>query len=139
MAFTQEQLNKINAWQEAQRTMREYRELELQLRAEVMAFAWPSYQNAPTAGTFRTDVASGYKLAYEQSFSYTLKDTRDAQIEAILANFPKSTADLLVKFEPKLSVSNYKKLPPDQQRLFTPVLTIKPDAPKLTLEFPKSK
>jgi hypothetical protein len=137
MAFTQKQFDAISAWQKAQAESRRWREEEMRLRAEVMAFAWPSYQNAPEAGTFRADLSQGYKLAYEQTFDYKLKDTPDLKVKSVLALFPPSTADLLVKFEPKLSVSNFKKLDIDKQRLFSPVLTIKPDAPKLTLEFPK--
>jgi hypothetical protein len=138
MAFTEEQKARINDWQYAQQKARQWRETEMSLRAEVMGFAWPAYQNAPTAGTVYADIAAGYKLKYEQSFSYNLKDTPTAFVEEILnKHFEPVAADLLVRWKPELSVSNYKKLTADEQRLFTPVLTIKPDAPKLELIAPK--
>lgn len=138
MAFTEEQKSKINDWQYAQGMARNWRETEMKLRAEVMAFAWPAYQNAPIATTTYTDIDNGYKLKYEQTFTYALKDTTFIKVREIVANnFEPVAAELLVRWKPELSVSNYKKLTDTKQRLFAPVLTIKPDAPKLELISPK--
>lgn len=140
MAFTEEQKSRINDWQYAQQKARQWRETEMSLRAEVMAIAWPAYANAPTAGTVYADIANGYKIKYEQTFSYNLKDTPTLKVEQVLDNhFEPLAADLLVRWKPELSVSNYKKLTDAEQRYFAPVLTIKPDAPKLELIAPKSK
>lgn len=122
-------------WYATQKQLAVLKEKEMDLRAQAMRILFPSSINAPVAGTTRADLGNGWNLKYEQTFSYKL-DKDIAKVKAVLLNFQTGERDLLVRWKPELSVTNYKALVPVRQAIITPILTIKPDAPKLTVEAP---
>lgn len=128
-AMTTEQ--KIQAWSEADTNQKAWREIELKLRAELVKELFPF----DTAGSSHHELGNGWKLSVTKGIDYKLDADK---ITEVLNSFDDSTAALLVKWEPKLSVSNFKKLSPEDQAKFTDVLTTRPSSPQLKLVEPKS-
>jgi hypothetical protein len=114
------------------------RESELRKAVLTSIFALDQANSAPEQykGTHYAALARGYRLKAECSLDYKVRN-EDGKLDDILEKFDATTADLLVSWEPKLSVSTYKKLSPEQQALFAPVLTIKNSSPSISIVAPK--
>lgn len=123
--------DKITRWKDADTNQKAWREIELKLRGELVAQLFP---RTDVTGTENHDLAAGWKLSVTKGIDYKLDGDKT---EAVLEGFDDSTAALLVKWEPKLSVANYKKLSADDQAKFADVLTTKPSSPQLKLVEPK--
>lgn len=122
---------KIARWKEADTNQKAWRELELTLRAELVGELFP---RKDVTGTENHELPAGWKLSVTKGIDYKLNADKT---EAVLKGFDDSTAALLVHWEPKLSVANYKKLSEADQAKFAGVLTTKPSSPQLKLVEPK--
>jgi hypothetical protein len=124
---------KIMEWREADTNQRAWRELELKLRAEVIAACFDASKES---GTENKDLGNGWKLQVTKSLDYKLK-TDHVALDTIAEQIGDAAFDMVVSYDPKLSVSNFKKLAPEQQTLFSELLTVKPSSPQLKLVEPK--
>lgn len=138
-------------WENAKKTLESVKLTEMDLRKQVVAAMFPD----PRVGVNNVDLGRGYTLKYTRSLEYGLDKSDDAThteeaadlIEA-LGNEGKFLADRLIKWEPKLSVSEYKALVttgpnpnPTHVKIkdiIDKVLTIKDGSPKLEVAVPKS-
>lgn len=125
--------DKIARWKEADTNQKAWRELELKLRGELVAELFP---RTDVTGTEHHELGNGWKLSVTKGVDYKL-DSDNVKMDKALESFDDSTAALLVKWEPKLSVANYKKLSEADQAKFAGVLTTKPSSPQLKLVEPK--
>lgn len=123
--------DKIARWKESDTHQKAWRDIELKLRAELIAELFP----IDKAGTEHHELNAGWKLTVTKGIDYKLDADKTADV---LNGFSDDTAALLVKWEPKLSVSNFKKLSAEDQAKFVDVLTTKPSSPQLKLVEPKS-
>lgn len=128
----------LERWQKAKAQAEYWAATERELRNEIFATGFPQ----PKEGTNSLTLPNTWTLKAVHKMNYTLeKDV--AKLKPIMASLIQSglvervIANRLVTFEPKLSVSEYKKLPDAAVKLFADVLTIKPGAPSLELVPPK--
>jgi hypothetical protein len=131
--MTPEQLQLLKDWNAAKNNLNYYKDAEMTLRKQIVAeFTDP----LKDSGTENVDMPAGYTLKIEKSLDYKLDKDK---VDEALAHFDDTTADVLVKWSPTLSVSFYKQLTPEKQALFNGCLTIKPSAPTVTIVEPKVK
>jgi hypothetical protein len=132
-------------------------EKEREQRAKVKYHCFPN----AVRGTQRFDLQNGYKLKLQQTFTYKLGDKAmvdpatnqpisiTKQIEELqtaiadLGNEGPLLSDRLIKWEPKLVDSEYRKLSDDfpvekaAKELIDQLLTISEGSPQIVLEPPK--
>ena len=121
----------IAEWNVAATEQKAWREKELKLRQEITKAAFNH-----ESGTEYYNLPAGWRLKCEKGSDYKLDaDKTDAALE----HFDDSMAALLVKWEPKLSLSNYKILTDENKAHFVDCLTIKSSMPTLTLVPPKGE
>ena len=134
------QLALLAKHQDAAKQLAALKAQESELRKQVMVdiFGLSQETAAPETykGTHCAELNNGYKLKAECSLDFKVTN-KDGKLDDILDKFDSTTADLLVAWEPKLSVSVYKKLTPEQQALFADVLTIKNSSPSISVVAPK--
>lgn len=107
---------------------------EMELRKEIFSMAFPS----PKEGTNNSELQGKWIL----KGTYKLdRKIDEAALPAVLEQLRKQNVvtELLVKYEPKLSATNYKALSIENQRIFDQAMTIKPASPTLELIPPKTK
>lgn len=68
------------------------------------------------------------KITHKLSYKLTKGETLNTALEAVRKNLGEEIALRLVKFDPELSVSEFKKLPLQGQAVFNNCLIIKPAA-----------
>ena len=136
------QLALIQEWQEADKNQKAWRQKELELRTRVEGeiFNRDQASTAPEqyAGTHYVDLNQGWRLKSTNTLDYKLTN-KDGQTDAALEHFSDDLAALLVKWEPSLSVSNYKLLTDAQRALLSSCLTIRNSSPSIELIAPKVK
>ena len=137
---TPEQIRLVAEWRDADNNARLWKQREAELRKLVLSacFSLAQDTSAPEdyAGTDYLLLNEGWRLKRSCSLDYKL-DNKDNQVDMVLERFPAETGEMLVKWTPELSVSNYKLLASEQQRLFAPALTIRNAAPKFEIVAPK--
>lgn len=121
---------------------------EMALRKELMAMAFPT----AVEGTNNFDLGHGYTLKGVKKLTYDLNNKADAgyptdkaydEIVA-LGNEGAFLAERLIVYKPELSVSEYKKLDPNNpthvqiKAIIDEVLTIKDASPTLEVATPKA-
>lgn len=147
-SLTPELTEVILAWQRTAAQAKQFVATERDLRAKVVAGAF----TAPAIGINHFGLGGGYDLAFTRKLNYSLNDKEadgyptNKVVEAIenLGPEGKFLAERLVKWSPELSVSEYKKLDPNNplhvqiKAMIDTVLTIKDAAPELVLIPPKT-
>lgn len=135
---------KIGEWVAAKAKAAEWTAKEMELRKELFAEYFPDAQE----GTNNLNLEWGKQLKANCVISRNIvKDelaalrTVEAQKLADDANYKSNIMpliDLVVEYEPKLVVGEYKKLSAESQLLLADMITIKDGAPSLSLETPKT-
>jgi hypothetical protein len=137
-----EQLSLLAKWEAADKNQRRFREEELELRSQVMRSVFGMDKDVTDTDTYKgthyAALPSGWRLKVECKTDYKLTN-KEGQTDAALDALSEGEADLLVRWTPELSVSNYKSLPAEKQALFANALTIKNASPAFELVAPKVK
>jgi hypothetical protein len=139
------------AWQNAATALALAKDLEQRLRNVVFELKFPN----ATEGTNRVELGGGYSLKCQYPYTYKLDDKESKTERALdaIAEISQQAgfiADRLVKWQPEISIKEYRLLNPDtpeaqtdEQKkilaIISPILTIKPGMPQLELEKPKGK
>lgn len=123
----------ISEWERADQNQREWRAREIELRARVVSLLFDSSKQS---GVEHLELANGWKLSATKKLDYKLNN-KNNELDEALKGFDDALAELLVKWEPKLSVSNYQALTPALQSKLSGCLTIKPAMPSLEMVGPK--
>lgn len=136
----------LMAWSQAKENLDAAKELEAALRSVVFEVKFPN----PEEGTQRAPIGTnGWNIKAAYPYNYDLdKDRTEAVQQAIASLSPKADviAERLIKWEPILSIKEYRLLVADDtpegasmRMMLSGVLTVKPGMPQLTLEPPKKK
>lgn len=130
------------AWVEAKAALAEGKKLEADLRKKVLAECFPESQTGePVSGVSTLELGNDYRLKADFKLSYKLSNLDDVSkvLDVIANTFDEGDfiAKKLVKYEPKLSLADYKKLPDNIRSVFDEVLTVTQAAPTVTFVEPK--
>lgn len=130
----------ILAWKEKQAALIKAGLEEISFRNQLLALCFPGGKE----GTENLDLGKGWVLKGVFKQNYSL-DKDDEKVDKALTRLEKCgengkfVAERVVKWKSELSVSEWRKLTPEQQACLTEVLTIKPGQPSLELVPPKEK
>lgn len=107
-------------WDNMKRQLAALKSEEAILRARIFGHYFPD----PTEGTNTADLNGGWVIKGKHVI------TRSVDVAALTNLTPLLrekgyNIDKLIRYKPELSATEYKKLTPDQQRVFDQVLTIK--------------
>lgn len=136
----------LQEWESSKVALEIAKEREANLRAAVFEINFPN----AAEGTNRVELGNGYSIKAVVPYRYDLSN-KDGKAEAALeamANLSTEAAfiaDRLIKWQPELSIKEYRGLTADnatdeQKKLLVllgPILTITPGSPQVTLETPK--
>lgn len=125
---------KIVAWKDAKLQLDAFKKLEMELRKELVS---ENFDHEKLEGTENLELGNDWKLKCVKKLSYKLDNQKGATVKA-LAAMPSYVAERLVKWEPKLSTSEYKKLDATNRAIIDEVLTITEASPSLDLVAPKA-
>ncbi len=123
---------KIHLWKTVVDVLAENKAMEMELRKEIMAEAFPDAK----LGTNTFDLGAGFKL------KGTLKESVKidaAALTSIKEEFPEGMLDMVIKYDPKLINKGYKTLPDKLRKKLDGALIIKPASPALEVVAPKAK
>lgn len=132
----------IGEWEQAAKQLAHYKTVEAAARKAMVDRMFPDNKGA--SGTKNVDLANGYKLKAVFKLNYTL-DNKDDAVDKALSKIEKLgeagvfIAARLVKWEPKLSVSEYKDLEPKFKKIIDEVLKISDGTPSVEIVAPKEK
>ena len=129
----------IQQWEAVKRQVVETRKLESQLRDEVIRRSFGDLTE--NEGTLTRELGNGWSLKCTAKQSYTIKkDVIDSALHQLVNSGAdgRFIAERLVTFEPKLSLSEYRKLDDRSRLIIDSALVIKPAAATLSLVEPKA-
>lgn len=137
----------IQNWQDAQKTLERAKEVEMNLRKEVVDF---TFDPTKTSGTETIELGNDYKLKAVKKVTYGFREDGEGKIDRkgielalsrIENNSPAGAyiAEHLVKWNPSLSLTEYKKLDDKDKAAIDAVIVTKEGAPTLELVEPKAK
>lgn len=126
--LTPEQNKLVQDWYAADRNQRHWKDVENQLRIEVVKLTNPD----KVSGVENIEIENGWKLTVTKGEDYKLENGH-GELEDILDEFDESIAKLIVRWKPELVVKNYKALELEQQSKLGAVLTIKPSSPQVKI------
>lgn len=135
---------KLDDWHRAKHKAAEWGQKEMELRKEIFSEYFPD----AVEGTNTLTLEFGKALKANRVISRSIVK---AELEALVtverakvdatgmctSNILPLLDDVVV-YEPKLSVSEWKKLPEESRKLLADVVTIKDGAPTLSIETPKT-
>lgn len=130
----------ILVWKEKQATLVKAQLEEISMRNQLLGLCFPGAKE----GTENLDLGKGWILKGVFKQNYSL-DKDDEKVDKALNRLEKCgdngkfVAERVVKWKPELSVSEWRKLSPEQQACIEEVITIKPGQPSLELVAPKEK
>lgn len=149
--------NLLSDWRKAADALAKAKAREADLRGKVVAcYSDPS----KTTGTENVPLGMDWFVKVEKKLSYNLKSftegvdkrgavermltalcaaTKDSQGNELNPELGKVVATRVVKWEPELSLTEYKQLLPGHKEIIDTVLEIKPASPTVTLVPPKEK
>lgn len=128
-------------WQNAKNALDEAKRVESELRREVMETLYSFDENELREGTENVELGNGYIAKAVFKVSHKLTNDVDAALDKLDAMGEEGVfiAKRLVKFEPKLSVSEYKKLAPEYRAVIDMAVVTKPSMPSFEIVAPKAK
>jgi hypothetical protein len=115
--------------------IKEMTEEEKSLRDELVSTFDPSI----IEGTENLELANGYKLKCEKKITRGLTTKKEDEINNVLDLLPDDVAERIVKWQPELSVSDYKKLCDEHRGIIDSIVVSKPGSSVLKLVQPKVK
>lgn len=134
----------ILEWREKQAQLSKLKDEEMALRKQVLGELFSFDPEVLREGTENFELGQGYKVKAVFKIDYKLNNENDA-VDKVLTKMEKAgaegavLAERLVKWEPKLSISEYKKLPDKFRKLIDEIVTTKEATPSVELVAPKSK
>jgi hypothetical protein len=134
---------KLQKWEEISAQAKELKALEMKLRNEVL-YDFFEYEGDDRKGTTNFPLGGDCKLKAEFKLYYKLEN-KDGEtldmLDELSANDENGdfVSSRLVKWEPKLSISEYNKLSPEQKKIVDRVLTVTPGTPSISIVYPKEK
>lgn len=136
----------LTQWMNEERTLDANKTNEGELRRRTVEFISNPFS---TKGTERIDLGNNWVAKVEKKINYTFKKGSDGTInvaaihqalDQILAlSFDKQVPHRLVKWEPKLSVTEYEALPEAERAIIDKVVVTSYAMPVLEIIPPKSK
>ncbi len=150
--YTEEQFETLRdallvSWQDSKIALERAKELEMQLRKQIVDFAFdPNKQS----GTENVELGNGYKLKAVKTLRYSFVKNADnkldkAAIDKALAKIEKDgavgelIAERLVKWTPDLSLTEYKLLSEKHKLIIDSVIVTTEGSPTLEIVEPKNK
>lgn len=133
--MTADLVNAVDRWEEAKAALAAAKKAEGELRAIVVALAFPN-NPADAEGTKRVPLGNDREVKAVFKLNYSLDaDLTDEALSAMEDDSEegKFLAERLVKWKPELSVSEFRKLPPKFKVKITSALTVKPATPSLEI------
>lgn len=125
-------LDKLKDWTEASEQLAIWKAKEISLRNELFEEGFKD----PEEGVNDLELPGGWVLKATHKINRTLDEASlPAALEKLAAHGGKP--DLVVKWKPDLSVSEYRKLTEAQAQILEEAMTIKPGTPSLKLVPPK--
>lgn len=136
----------LQQWIEKKKTLESAKAEEMELRKQIVSFVADPDK---IEGTENIELGNGYKLKAVKKVTYNFNvpegvDKRDF-VDDVLDKLEKVgpegkfLADRLVKWNPELSVSEYKELPENFKKIVDEVIVTKEGSPTLELVEPKAK
>lgn len=126
-------------WQKASTLAKQHSEREKELRSMIFGTFFGDLEEGTT---HNHALGNGYKLTGKRPLNYKLSveltDHALIEIEA-MGNSGPFVAERLVKWEPKLSLTEYNNLTDEQRAAIDKALTVTPGLPSLELKEPKGK
>lgn len=122
---------KLMAWQEVYGRLAAAAIREKALRTMAVEAAFPG----ATEGTHTIELGSQWIAKVQIKMNYTPANTPEMKA-AVAANVSPEIAERLVKYEPKLSVTEWRRLSDAQRFALGPHVTIKPGMPTLEILAP---
>lgn len=115
---------------------------EAMLRSRIFKFYFPN----PTEGAKDNKVplndGTGAILQADHVINRTVDEQQlEALREAMFAegsNLPKLDLTKLIKWKPELSITEYRKLTPEERHVMDQALIIKPGSPQMEIKIPKT-
>lgn len=122
----------LNAWHSACEELTKIKEKELALRKKISAFFFPN----PTEGTNKAPLADGWiiKLTHVVNRTIDMAAVTNLGEEFTAAGI---RTDVLIKYKPEVSISNYRSMTEAQRNLFDQALTLRPGTPQVEIVKPK--
>lgn len=124
----------LQQWNEAKEQSKHWSEVESTLRDTLVK---ELFDSSKTEGTETLELSGDWKLKATKRLSYNLSNKDNALVN-ILQGLPSVIAENLIRWNPDLNLSMYRKLDTPTQQLFAPVLAIKPGKPSLELVPPNA-
>lgn len=121
-------------WDEAVKALAAAKERESELR---MAVYQASFDN-PQEGTNSKDLCQGWVLKAKKTINRKMDESQISAIREQLAE-AKGSLDSVVEYKPKLSISGYKKLPPEHRKIVDAMITEEEGTPQLEIVLPAKK
>ena len=134
MDLDENHLHLLKDWNEAREQLKHWTKLESDLRDKLVT---QLFDSSKTEGTETLELQGDWKLKATKRLSFNLSN-KDGALVSILQTLPSIIAENLIRWNPDLNLTMYRKLDAPTQQLFTPVLTIKPGKPTLELVPPNA-
>lgn len=134
----------LGAWHNAAVELEKIKARESFLRRAAFEIYIPN----PAEGTNRADLGGGWQLRAVHKINYTFDkgqhktkaDAVDAAQTRMAALGPEGAfiADRLIKWEPELSIKEYRELKPEYRTIIDALVVTRPGMPELEIEPPKA-
>jgi hypothetical protein len=128
------QLLLLQEWNEAKEQLKHWQQKESELRDTLVNRL---FAIGKTEGTETLILTGEWKLKVTRKLSYNLSNENDELVH-VLQTLPSVITQNLIRWNPDLNLSLFRKLDEPTRNLFTPVLTIKPAKPSLELIAPNA-
>lgn len=119
-----EYLEALEEWQSLGPKIKQLQARERELRNLLFEGTFPN----PKEGTNTYNLPDGRIIKGTYKLS---RSVDEAALPAVLEQLPEGLGDRLVQFKPSLVLSEYRKLPDDQRKIFDQALITKPGSPTL--------
>lgn len=137
----------LSQWEEAKLALERAKAVEMDLRKQIVDVA---FDPSKKAGTERVELHNGFELKSVKKQNYGFvkrsdgkldKGAVDSALSAIEATSPAGAyiAENLVKWEPTLSLTEYKKLDEPLRKIIDAVIVVTDGAPTLEIVPPKGQ
>lgn len=129
----------LKRWEDVKAAAAKLQAEERELRDKIVEMVTDPQKKS---GTINFDLGNGYKCKIVKGLRYNLdKDGVNDALDAIERTGPegKLISDRLVKFEPRLSITEYNQLPLNMKAIIDKVITISDASPTVEIVAPDSK
>lgn len=135
--LTKDQVDAIQAWQQAAAALDTAKQAELMNRLKIVNEAGLPFTTKEEGGQ-TLKLYAGWRLALKRTINYTVENDQ-AKINAALTELfaiEPVAAQSMIRWKPELNESVYKKLGAEGKKIMAQVVTMKPGTPQLELNAP---